>query len=72
MSRAAVNSRKAARDLERKTAANERFFALAEYTSRVDSAVVTCDSCGLLQVTDKSRPCFMCGGEVGTSAHVDA
>lgn len=41
---------------------------MAEYTSAIDSAVVRCDDCGLLNVTSKSLPCFGCGGEVGTSA----
>ncbi len=41
---------------------------MVQYTRDTDSSVVTCDDCGLLQVTDQSRPCFMCGGEVGTSA----
>jgi hypothetical protein len=68
MSKAAVTASKQRRDLERKHAANERFFAMAEYTSAIDSAVVRCDDCGLLNVTSKSLPCFGCGGEVGTSA----
>jgi hypothetical protein len=68
MSKAAVTALKQRRDLERKHAANERFFALAEYTSAIDSAVVACDDCGLLNVTHQGVPCFMCGGEVGTSA----
>ena len=73
LSRAAVSARKAARGEERKVAANERFFAMAEYSYATDQAVVTCDSCGLLQVTWPSfivhdGGCFGCGGEVGTSA----
>lgn len=82
MSKAAVAAKKEARKREVKAAANERFFAMAEFSSATDASVVTCDSCNLLQVTGgefrlrqdgavvflHGRGCFLCGGEVGLSA----
>lgn len=45
---------------------------MAEESYAQEQAVVTCDSCNLLQVTWASFQrhdvgCFMCGGMVGTS-----
>jgi hypothetical protein len=73
MSRAAVSARKAERKLAQKTAANEAFFAMAEYSYATDQSVVRCDSCNLLQVTwptfiKSDAGCFMCGHATGTSA----
>ena len=76
MSRAAVSAKKAAATAARKAEALERFFAMVDYTAQVDSAVVTCDGCGFgPQVTHGGSKllgpphrCFMCNGEVGTSA----
>lgn len=74
MSRAAVSARKEAAKAERRLASAERFCAMAEFSYATDQAVVTCDGCGLLQVTRATfaggadSGCFMCGCEVGTSA----
>jgi len=68
MSKAAVAARKASRKAQERAASLERWFAMAEYSSRIDSAVVTCDGCGLLQVTHQGLGCFMCDHDVGTSA----
>jgi hypothetical protein len=82
VSRAAVSAKKAEARVQRKVAANEAFFAMAEHSSRVEASVVRCESCNLLQVTghrfrlhedgkvhfDHPGPCFMCGHEVGWSA----
>lgn len=68
MSRAAVSARKEAAKRERRLDAAERFCAMAEYSSAIDSCVVRCDTCGLLNVTRQGLQCFGCGSEVGTSA----
>jgi hypothetical protein len=67
MSRAAVEQRKKDKAAARRAASNESFMRMAEYSSAIDSAVVACDDCGLLNVTSKGLSCFLCGGEVGTS-----
>lgn len=68
MSKAAVTARKQNARRERRLAAAERFCAMAEYSSAIDSAVVSCDTCGLLNVTHQGLQCFGCGSDVGTSA----